>query len=144
MKENQKKFEEVKQLNLPIGQYAITGSGPMGVRNLKKIGDIDIIIIFKLWKSLSEKYGIIDQKSVRKIVIVGTSIEIFYEHSFYNLPKETEEPSVSERIAQSEIIEGLPFESLKHVLYYKQRMGREKDLDDIKIIQDWQKEQNLK
>ena len=38
--QNAQKFEQFKKLNLPLGEYAITGSGPMGIRNLKAIGDI--------------------------------------------------------------------------------------------------------
>jgi len=43
IKNNQEKFLAVRDLKLPIKQYAITGSGPLGIRKLKKIDDIDII-----------------------------------------------------------------------------------------------------
>ena len=35
----------------------------------------------------------------------------------------------------TEVIEGLPFESLENVLYYKRKMSREKDKQDIQIIE---------
>lgn len=49
-KVNRDKFDKLTRLNLPINQYAITGSGPMGARGLKDIGDIDIIV--------SDVYGV--------------------------------------------------------------------------------------
>lgn len=44
VRNNQQKFLLVKQLKLPIDQYAITGSGALGIRNLREIGDVDIIV----------------------------------------------------------------------------------------------------
>ncbi len=44
-------------------------------------------------------------------------------------------PTVADRIANADIIEEMPFESLEHVLYYKRKMGRKKDLEDIRLIE---------
>ncbi len=139
IRNNQEKFSAVKKLNLPNGQYAITGSGPLGIRNLKEINDIDIIVTSKLWNELVSKYGEVNQNGVKKIVLLDGLIEIFCESSFYTQPKEKDELNVAERIAQSEIIDDLSFESLKNTLYYKHRMGRDKDFNDIKLIEAWQK-----
>ena len=46
---------------------------------------------------------------------------------------------MAEIIAQAEIIEGLPFESLEHVIYFKGKAKRDKDLKDIFLIEEWQK-----
>lgn len=138
---NQEKFLAVKKLNLPIGEYAITGSGPLGIRNLKEINDIDIIVTSKLWNKLVSKYGEVNQNGVKKVIIPESLIEIFCDTSFNEQTKEKDEPNVAERIAQSKVIDGLPFESLKNTLYYKYRMGRDKDFNDIKLIEAWQKVQ---
>ena len=42
-------------------------------------------------------------------------------------------------ISRAEIIEGLPFLSLSDVLYFKRKMNRSKDLEDIRLIKEWQK-----
>ena len=39
-----KYIDELKALKLPVGQYAIFGSGPLAIRNLKAASDIDIIV----------------------------------------------------------------------------------------------------
>lgn len=132
---NRPKFAALKALNLPVGQYAITGSGALGIRNLRPIGDIDIIVTSDLWNILEAKYGVIDKNSVRKIVFPGSIVEALGENSFYTEEKDKDAPTIQDRIANAEIIEGLPFESLEHVLYYKRKMGREKDKQDIKMIE---------
>lgn len=136
---NQLRFEAIKKLNLPLGQYAITGSGALGIRNLREINDIDLIVTLELWKSLAATYGVTDTNSVEKITFPKEAIEAFREGSFYAAPKDEDAPTVAERIAKAEVIDGLPFESLEHVLYYKQKMGREKDLKDVQAIEEWLK-----
>ncbi len=135
IQQNREKFEAVRKLDLPIGKYAITGSGALGIRNLRKIGDIDIVVTEELWSLLAKKYGITDTAGVKKIVFPDGIIEAFGPCSFYCEEEDPDAPTIADRIAKAEIIEGLPFESLQHVLYYKRRMGREKDLRDILIIE---------
>jgi hypothetical protein len=143
IKNNQEKFNEIKKINLPINQYAITGSGPLGIRNLKKINDIDMIVSNSLWNDLALKYPVIEQNNIKKIIIPNKGIEIFCETSFNSQIKEKDEPTVIQRIKNAEIIDDLPFESLKYTLYYKYKMKRDKDLKDIKIIEEWQAIQKL-
>lgn len=142
VQKNRHQFEAIKKLNLPLGHYAITGSGALGIRNLREIGDIDIIVSSELWDALTSKYGVIDENGVRRVVFPGSSIEAFGENSFYSEKDDKNAPTISDRIAQAEIIEGLPFESLEHVLYYKRKMGRSKDLNDILLIEKLLKEKN--
>src|SRR3972149_2458975 len=134
VKNNKKLFDEEKKLNLPVGQYAITGSGPMGIRNLKIINDIDIIVTSNLWDELALKYEVFEDEVIQKIVIPDSFIEIFNENSF---KKEKSEINFFDRIKNSEIIEGFSFESLENILFYKRKMAREKDLKDIKLIEGW-------
>lgn len=139
LQENRQKFAAIKKLGLPIDQYAITGSGALGIRNLRKIGDIDIIVTAELWNVLAAKYGVTEDLGIKKIVFPDGIVEALGECSFYTEIKDTDAPSIAERIAYAEIIDGLPFESLNHVLYYKRKMGREKDMRDVLIIEEWQK-----
>lgn len=141
-KKNQQKFLHIKEFNLPMSQYTITGSGALGVRNLREINDIDIIVTKELWNELAKQYGIIDTSKVKKIVFPKGIIEAMGEDSFYTQKKDTDAPTIMERINQAEIFDGLPFESLEHVYYYKQKMGRQKDLDDLLLIKVWWQAQN--
>jgi len=143
LQKNRKKFAAVKKLELPIGQYAITGSGALGIRNLRKIGDVDIIVTAELWNVLAAKYGVTDETGVKKIVFPNGIVEALGGCSFYTEKKDPDAPTIADRITHAEIIEGLPFESLEHVLYYKRKMGREKDVRDVLIIEEWQKSKRV-
>lgn len=139
--QNFQKFAAVKSLNLPIGQYAITGSGALGIRNLREIGDIDIIVTSELWDRLATTYEVIDVNGIIKIAFPDGIVEALREGSFYLEQSDPQAPTIAERIEQAEIIDGLPFELLEHVKYYKHKMGREKDWNDIVLIESWQKTQ---
>ncbi|CCB89426.1 GNAT family N-acetyltransferase [Simkania negevensis] len=132
---NKKKFLALKQLDLPVDQYAITASGPLGIRNLRDINDIDIIVTQGLWDTLAARYGVTDTGSIKKITLLDGVIEAFQEGSFYTAPMDANAPTIDERISKAEIIDGLPFDSLDRILYYKRKLGREKDLRDIFLIE---------
>lgn len=130
---NDFKFQLVRDLNLPAGQYAITSSGPLGVREIREIGDIDLVVDGDLWSKLASTYPIVQEQGVTKIRI-SPHIEVLGEDSFCD-PRETGQPSAAEQIEQADIIDGLPFVSLGHVLYFKRQMGREKDGRDIAALE---------
>ncbi len=140
MKKNDEKFETLKKFNLPLGHYAIIGSGPLGIRNLRAIADIDIIVSEELWNILADKYEIVEEHGIKKIVFPGNLIEAFCESSFDIYIKDKDQPTISERITQADIINQLPFESLDNTIYFKRKMGREKDLQDIAMIEQLQKD----
>lgn len=135
-KRNRARFDVFRGLSLPLGEYAITGSGPMGIRDLREIHDIDAIVTRSLWDELARKYKVVEDKIVKRIVVEEHDIEFFCDFSFL-AGGPPGAPSVAERIAGADIIDGLAFESLDHVLFFKRYMGREKDLADVKLIEVW-------
>ena len=61
-------FNELRALNLPGDQYAIFGSGPLGVRGLRDITDVDIIVTPELFAKLAVETPAIDHApGVRRI-----------------------------------------------------------------------------
>lgn len=134
---NQPKFDAIKALNLPLDQYAIASSGALGIRNLRIINDIDIIVTPELWATLAKQYGITTKDGFSTIVFPDGIVEAIGNSSFY---EDENAPSIDARIANADIIEGLPFETLDDVIYFKKKMGREKDLSDIQLIKTYQKQ----
>ncbi len=130
---NDAKFQLVRDLKLPLGQYAITSSGPLGVREIREIGDIDLIVDDDLWHKMRAAYPVTQEHGVTKIRI-SQDVEVLCEDSFPEA-RETGQPSVAQQIAQADIIDGLPFVSLSHVLYFKRAMMREKDKLDIMVLE---------
>lgn len=118
-------LEQLKQLNLPQGSFAIFGSGPMIVRGLRKeAGDLDVLVRKDVWDQLAEKYGLADEKKGQ--IVVG-DIDIFWNWQPW-LNNE------SELIETAEIIDGWPYVRLEYVLEWKKKFGREKDKQDIELI----------
>jgi hypothetical protein len=123
-------IEELKSLNLPLGQYAIFGSGPLAIRNLRDAGDIDIIVTPELWDKLAQKYPQTVKETIKGPV---TSINIGHleiYHEWLNLT-----PKIKEMIETADIINDLPFVKLDYVIEWKTFMGRDKDKNDLKLIE---------
>ena len=129
--ENDKKFAAVKALNLPIGEYAITSSGPLGIREVREIGDVDLIVSDRLWQEFLLKHELVTTGGFQKIIILPM-IDVLCERSFPH--RTAASPTVEQQIRDADIIDGLPFVSLPHVLYFKETMGREKDKLDVEAI----------
>ncbi|HHE76422.1 MAG TPA: hypothetical protein ENL27_00315 [Candidatus Parcubacteria bacterium] len=117
-------LEELKRLNLPDGGYAIYGSGPMAVRGLRDANDLDIVVKDELYEKLREKYK---DKEIKTGHIKIGDIEIFA--SFNSLIDNPEEV-----IDRTEELNGFRFIRLEDLIRWKQKLGREKDLKDIKLI----------
>ncbi len=109
-----KEFENLN-LNLYINDYAIFGSGPLGIRGLSYPDDLDIIIKKDKW--------IFESKDIS----IG-NIEFFQKWPSFN------DNEYNELINNYEIINSYPFVKLEYVLQYKLFMNRKKDQYDIKIL----------
>jgi 8-oxo-dGTP pyrophosphatase MutT (NUDIX family) len=126
---NNELFKRVKSLNLPIGEYAIFGSGPLGIRNLREIHDMDIIVSEKVYSQYKGKEGweIRDIENDNGLVNEELAIEMWNDWG--------NGWDVDEAIKEAEIIEGLAFVKLEWLLKWKKYLNREKDLKDIEIIE---------
>lgn len=119
------KLKELDKLNLPIGLYAIFGSGPLAIRKIRDSKDIDIIVKEELWIMLSKSYPVLDNGSIR----IGF-IEIFKDW----LPWFSEIDSL---IDDADVIENHRYVKLKYVLKWKKAYAREKDIKDVKLIKEY-------
>lgn len=119
-------LDELKNLNLPKDKYAIFGSGPIGIRNLREVNDIDIIVKEDLWENLIKEYSLNETKGCIQI----GQIEIFNNWSpWFN--------NVNKLIDTAEIINELPFVRLDYVMEWKSKLGREKDFKDLSLIKNY-------
>jgi len=122
-------LEEITALQLPIGSYAIFGSGPLAVRNLRDNTDIDLIVTKQLWRQLSTTHEIATRSvgdRIVEIIEIG-NIELFHDWLPYVA-------NVEPLIASAELINGFPYVRLEHVLAWKRMMGRPKDIVDMQKI----------
>lgn len=127
-------LEKLKKLNLPVGQYAIFGSGILAVKNIREASDLDIIAKLELFNKLWEKYPeCIADKPYRCLVIDGIEI---VDNKWDN---DNNQESTDKMIDNAEIIDGLPYVNLQDTILWKTQQNREKDLRDIELINNYLK-----
>ena len=122
-------LKELKKIKLPRNQYAIFGSGPLAIRNIRKSKDIDIIVKKKLWNKLIKKYKVRNGK-----IKIG-NVEIFKDWLGFK--------NVNKLIADVDIFKNIRFVKLKYVISWKKKRNKEKDKRDIKLINKYIKNKKM-
>lgn len=123
---------ELERLDIPKGKMAITSSGPLGIRNLRKIGDLDIIVYPEVWDTLAQKYP--DTKTDNFESITIGNIQILGTGSWFTDPNYG---SVKEDIDKADIFEGFRFVKLDKILTIKRLKNRDKDIGDVALIEEY-------
>ncbi len=122
-------LDQLKKINLPLGQYAIFGSGPLAIRGIRQADDIDLIVKPEIWQILISIYDNCFKASNNSICI--GDIEIFPVWFDFTPNK------VTQIIDTAEIIQGFPFVKLSYVIEWKQSMRRTKDKQDLELIKNY-------
>ncbi len=124
-------FQKLKELNLPRGKFAVFGSGPMAVRGLRECRDLDIIVTEDVFDKYKEVSGW-EMKELQsgESYLENNNIEFYKDWS----PGKWD---VQKLINEAEIIDDLPFVKLEEILKWKNILRREKDLADIKLLEDY-------
>ncbi len=122
--------DRVRQLDLPLEEVIVIGSGLLDVLNLRAAGDIDLLVTEALFQSLklddSYTYGV---RSGSKYLLQN-DVEIWTDWG-------DALPDYSAAISQCVIIQGVAFLDPQALIREKQRMGREKDYRDIRLLEDF-------
>ena len=130
---------EIKKLNFPPDQYVVFGGASLAARRIRETHDADILVVPELlercrgdrqWRvhpriNANEPDGL-DNGVIEIYPTIGGG----YKADFNTLRK------------NAEIIGGVPFCDLKDVKAIKASYGREKDLRDIQLIDEFLKTQS--
>lgn len=124
--------EKIKTLNLPPEQYVIIGSGPLAVLGIRQAADIDISVLPELHKKLRESGEWKEEERYKKIFLMKDGVEINPELSWpgYNT-------STAEAIKSAMFIDGIPFMNLQELKKFKLTLGRDKDIEDVGLIDNY-------
>lgn len=122
---NRQLFKELKRLKLPKDEFAVFGTGPMGIRGLKEISDIDLIVTKNLWRKLCQKYPFKKIGKNKKITIGNIEIFSDWYPGKWNIQK---------LIDEADIIDNIRFVKLKKVLKWKEIFNRPKDQEAIRLL----------
>jgi len=117
-------FHYVRDLHLPAGDYAIFGSGPMIVRGwISGANDLDIICRGEAW-DIACSNGRVSNDEVHDVSLAS--------HCNGRVTFGTQwaigDFDIDELIDTAEVIDGLPFVQLQHVIAYKEIRRSPKDL----------------
>jgi hypothetical protein len=126
-------FSQVKSLNLPLGEYAVIGSGVMSAYDIRKHEDIDLVVTQDLYKELKNRGW--QSKQIKpdfEVIVLDTA-----EASPKMITLDNYQPSVELLIKKADIINGIAFTKLTDVLDLKRALGRDKDIHDILLIEDF-------
>ncbi len=124
-------LRQLLDLGLPVGDYALFGSGPLLVRGwIDDVGDLDVVARGAAWARAQhigslvrlKRYGI-DIIAIGDLITVGT---VWAIGDF----------SVDALIDEAEIIQGIPCVRLEHVISYKRIANRPKDRVHLSVIED--------
>lgn len=123
-------LQQLQALELAPGDYAVFGSGPLLVRGIiPKSGDLDVICRGAAW-SQAKSLG-----KLRHDQTYGLDIVELYDGAL-SFGKEWAigDFDIDALIDDAEIIEGLPFVKLEHVINYKRIRDSAKDQHHIQQL----------
>ena len=120
---------KVKSLNLAKDSYIVFGSGPMAAAGIRESEDIDFLVNpeqFEAFRKLGWQQ-ITKGENDKPLIFDVFEAHPNWDFSSFN-------PTLKELLTRATYFEGVAFASLEDVKAWKAASGRQKDLDDLKLI----------
>lgn len=125
-------ISKIKELNFPLGEYVVVGSGILDTLNIREANDIDIAVTPKLHEQLRKTGEFKEDIRYNKIFLIKDGLDIIPQLNW-----DKYETTIEEAISSAKIIEGIPFMNLEELIKFKTALGREKDFKDIELIKNY-------
>jgi hypothetical protein len=123
-------FQQVKRLDLPLGEFAIFGSGPLIVRRIiTATNDLDIVCRGAAWEKAMQigKTEYLEEHDVTVVTMCDGRISFGTKWGIGNF-------DVDKLIDSAELIDGLLFVRLEYVVSYKMERASVKDMRHIEAL----------
>lgn len=122
-------INRVKSLELPLDKIIVTGSGILDVLEIRRTQDVDLAAEASVFLSLQADPGWSHQIERGLERLTRGDVEVWrgWEDARGAV-------SYQQLLEDSQIIDGVRFLSLDYLRGWKQWRGRDKDLEDIKLI----------
>lgn len=137
--------EAVGELGLVGNEYAVFGSGILGALDIRKSRDIDFIVTRELFEKLKKhelweefRYDNGDE-AVRNLKYENVEVAYYYCELF----PLCDEGNLKRMIDGAMLIDGVRYTNLADTLALKKAWGREKDLQDVKLIEEYLRKEKL-
>jgi len=123
-------FDDLRALDLPFGHFAIFGSGPLLVRGIiDEVGDLDVLCRGAAWDAARSACTC---ESIDHGVLV-VSLGALTFGTTWGIG----DFDPARLIDDAELIDGLPFVQIEHVVTYKRISGRRKDRQHLALLDAW-------
>lgn len=121
--------DRLKELNLPDNSFVVVGSGILNALGIRDSGDIDLIVSEDIYNRFDAAGWDHDTWSDQTVL----------KKDVFDLGKTWYGKSVEDLIKRAQYIDGVPYLSLDDVYEWKKILGREKDINDLKLIEEFRK-----
>jgi DNA-binding transcriptional ArsR family regulator len=128
-------FQLLGGLKLPLGDYAVFGSGPLVVRGIiSAANDLDVLCRGAAWERAMQLGNLVylAEHDVSVVTLHDDGITLGNRWAIGDF-------DVDHLIDTAEVIDNLPFVKIEHVIAYKKLAGRPKDLDHLRLIDSYQR-----
>jgi len=125
-------LEEVRKMNLPFGEYAILGSGPLAIRKIRDSKDIDLIVTPKIYRCYNKQKGWKLRLAYGNFFLKKGNVEMWRKIGFWKI-----KVNIKDFIDRAELIEGLPFVNMKDFILWKKKGFRNKDKKDVILAEEY-------
>lgn len=125
--------DRVKALGLPLDQLIVVGSGIMGELEIRQSSDVDVILTESTFESLS------DQDGWRRVTKDGREAFLNEQHnaeawSSWVAPDDSGLVDFESLMPDTVVLNDVRFASLDYVRAWKKWYDRQKDRDDVALI----------
>lgn len=124
-------FDLLRSLALPAGDFAVFGSGPLLARGIiETAGDLDVICRGPAWDRAQQLGVMVELADGARIASAFDGAITFGISWAYG------DVDVDSLIDTADMIDGIPFVKLQHVIDFKRLAGRPKDLAHLRLLDD--------
>lgn len=115
-----------------MGQYVVVGGAAMAVHGIRESHDINIAVLPALFSQLREAGNWQMTEIGGRVHLMFGAYEILSDVRIRGY-----ESTIPDLIRTAEIVDGVPFVDLVELRNFKHARGTQKDLVDIKLINDY-------
>lgn len=122
--------EEIATLGFPEGSYVVVGSGILNALGIRSSTDIDLIVTDEVFYSLADKPDWTQGRWGEKNV---------YQRGAFEVCNDWYGQNAVDLLKRARTIDDVPYLSLGDVYEWKKQNGREKDMQDVALIDEYRK-----
>lgn len=119
--------DRVKALGFPLDEIVVIGSGLLDAYGLREASDVDLVASEALFNDLKQTGQYDLEIRHNDEVLLGQDIEIWRDWG------ETYEVLVEQAV----VVKDVRFASPRSIIEWKQQRGTEKDLNDIRMLEEY-------